>query len=66
MMLWERRRELAPKLERHGLRLKLPVLRDSSLTLVKSPVSEREDRFGLAMLNATLDNLERQLKIAAG
>lgn len=66
MMLWERRRELAPKLERHGLRLKLSVLRDSSLTLVKSPISEREDRFGLATLNETLDNLERQLKIAAG
>lgn len=66
MMLWERRRELAPKLERHGLRLKLPVLRDSSLSLVKSRSSQREDRFGLTMLNETLDNLERQLKIAAG
>ena len=66
MMLWERRRELAPKLERHGLRLKLPVLRDSSLSLVKSKTSRREDRFGLAMLSETLDNLERQLKIAVG
>ena len=66
MMLWQCRRELAPKLQRHGLRLKLSVLRDSSLTLVKSPVPEREDRFGLAALHKTLDNLERQLKIAAG
>lgn len=66
MMLWQRRNEIGPKLERNGLRLKLPVLRDSSLTLVKHPVTGKEDRFGLTHLNETLDNLERHLKIAAG
>lgn len=66
MMLWQRRKEIAPMLERHGLRLKLPVLRDSSLTLVKRPVTDKEDRFGLQRLTDTLNSLERHLKIAAG
>ncbi|WP_420474200.1 patatin-like phospholipase family protein [Noviherbaspirillum sp. ST9] len=66
MMLWQRRKEIGPLLERNGLRLKLPVLRDSSLTLVKKPVTDKEDRFGLQRLNDTLNSLERHLKIAAG
>jgi NTE family protein len=66
LMLWQRRNEISAKLERHGMRLKLPVLRDSSLTLVKRPVTDKEDRFGLARLTEVLDTLERQLKIAAG
>lgn len=65
MMLWQRRKEIGPMLERHGLRLKLSVLRDSSLTLVKKPVKDKEDLFGLARLNDTLDSLERHLKITA-
>ncbi|HYD96065.1 MAG TPA: patatin-like phospholipase family protein [Noviherbaspirillum sp.] len=66
MMLWQRRKEIGPVLERHGLRLKLSVLRDSSLTLVKHPVPGKEDRFGLQRLEETLDSLERHLKIAGG
>lgn len=65
MMLWQRRKELAPILERHGLKLKLSVLSDSSLTLVKQRPRERLDRFGLKRLSDTLDRLERHLKIAA-
>jgi len=66
MLLWQRRREIAPILARHGLRLKLSVLRDTSLSLVKNPPGEKEDRFGLAGLSQVLDTLERHLKITAG
>lgn len=66
MLLWQRRKEIGRMLERHGLRLKLSVLRDSSLTLVKKPVTEKEDRFGLQRLTDTLNSLERHLKITAG
>jgi NTE family protein len=66
MMLWQRRKEIGPMLEQNGLRLKLSVLRDSSLTLVKKPVTDKEDRFGLQRLTDTLNSLERHLKIAAG
>ncbi|HJV73116.1 MAG TPA: patatin-like phospholipase family protein [Noviherbaspirillum sp.] len=66
MLLWQRRNEIGPLLERHGLRLKLSVLRDSSLTLVKKPAAGKDDLFGLASLTQTLDSLERHLKIAAG
>lgn len=65
MMLWQRRKEIGTMLERHGLRLKLSVLRDSSLTLVKKRPSDKDDRFGLGRLNDTLDKLERHLKIAS-
>jgi len=66
MMLWQRRHEIGPMLAKNGLRLKLSVLRDSTLTLVKNPVAAKEDRFGLQRLNDTLDSLERHLKIAGG
>lgn len=66
MMLWQRRHELGPVLRRHGLRLKLSVLRDTSLTLVKHPAEDKGDLFGLADLSEVLDTLERHLKIAAG
>ncbi|HJV85665.1 MAG TPA: patatin-like phospholipase family protein [Noviherbaspirillum sp.] len=66
MMLWQRRTQIGPMLERHGLRLKLSVLRDTSLTLVKKPTNEKEDRFGINRLTDTLDSLERHLKIVAG
>ena len=58
--LLERRAELAPKLERHGLKLKLNVLRDTSLSLVQQAPS----RQALARLRQTLDDLERYLKVA--
>jgi NTE family protein len=66
MMLWERRDEIAPKLARHGLRLKLPMLRDTSLTLVKKPVTGKRGRLSLTNLTDTLDDLDRYLKIANG
>ncbi|GAB3544581.1 patatin-like phospholipase family protein [Noviherbaspirillum agri] len=66
MLLWQRRHEIAPVLKRHGMRLKLSVLSDTSLTLVKNPAGDKGDRFGLANLSQVLDNLERHLKIAAG
>ncbi|TFW05074.1 patatin family protein [Oxalobacteraceae bacterium OM1] len=66
LMLWQRRHELQPKLARHGLHLRLPVLRDSSLTLVKRAKPAKDDRLGLAALSDTLDRLERHLKLAAG
>ena len=66
MMLWQRRHEIGPMLEKNGLRLKLSVLHDSTLTLVKNPVAVKEDRFGLQRLTETLNSLERHLKIAGG
>lgn len=66
MMLWERREEIAPKLARHGLRLKLPVLQDTSLTLVKKPALGKRDRLSVADLTDVLDNLDRYLKVANG
>ena len=60
LMLLQRRAEIGPKLERHGLKLKLGVLRDTSLSLVQQAPS----RQGLAGLRQTLDDLERYMKVA--
>lgn len=60
LMLLERRAEIGPKLERHGLKLKLNVLRDTSLSLVQQAPS----RQALARLRQSLDDLERYLKVA--
>ncbi|PWF48550.1 patatin-like phospholipase family protein [Massilia glaciei] len=60
LMLLERRAELGPKLARHGLKLKLSVLRDTSLTLVHEEVP----RGALARLTHALDDLEHCLKVA--
>lgn len=62
LMLWQQRATLGPKLARHGLRLNLAVLRDTSLSLV----SQTPARRALARLEATLDDLERYLKVAHG
>jgi hypothetical protein len=59
LMLLARRAEIAPKLERHGLKLKLNVLRDTSLTLVQQAPSGR----ALGRLRQSLDDLERYLKV---
>ena len=64
-MLWKNREEIGLKLERHGLKLKESVLRDSSMTLVKKRPSNRKDRFGTDKLSDVLDNLERTLKLSA-
>jgi predicted acylesterase/phospholipase RssA len=66
MMLWERREEIGPKLARHGLRLKLPVLQDTSLTLVKKPNIDKNHHFSVTALNEVLDDLARYLKVANG
>lgn len=62
-VLWENRKEIESKLSRHGLRLKLSVLQDSSMTLVKKEKTSRKDRFGLDKLSHTLDQLEHTLKV---
>jgi NTE family protein len=59
LMLLERRDEIAPRLARHGLKLKLNVLRDTSLTLV----DEAPSGGSLARLGQVLDDLERYLKV---
>ena len=64
-LLWQQREEIGQKLARHGLRLKLSVLGDTSLTLVKNPPSGTRARFAIADLNEALDHLERYLKVAA-
>jgi len=64
LMLWQRRAVLAPQLARHGLRLKLPLLRDAGMTLVKDAGRRRRDRFAVAQLQDTLQDLERYLKVA--
>jgi len=65
-MLWRNREEIGRRLERHGLRLKVQVLRDTSLTLVRQPAQPKKDRFATARLEDTLDSLERYLKVANG
>jgi NTE family protein len=60
LMLLEKRAEIGPKLARHGLKLKLNVLRDTSLTLVQQAPSRQR----LARLRQVLDDLERYLKVA--
>ncbi|MES3023431.1 MAG: patatin-like phospholipase family protein [Pseudomonadota bacterium] len=60
LMLLERSAELGPKLARHGLKLKLSVLRDTSLTLVH----EEKPGGALARLSRALDDLEHCLKVA--
>ena len=60
LMLLERREEIGPRLARHGLKLKLGVLRDTSLTLVE----EAPSGGSLARLGQVLDDLERYLKVA--
>lgn len=62
MMLWEQRAVLGPKLARHGMRLKLPVLSDTSLSLV----CQKPQRTPLSRLDQTLDDLERYLKVVHG
>jgi NTE family protein len=64
--LLERRHELAPIFERHGLRLNTEVLNDTSLTLVRPLARSRkhnERSLGRAVqrLDFTLDDLQRHL-----
>ena len=69
--LWKRRHELTPVLERHGVELRLDVLRDESMTLVKSLRKSRglwletASTAATRALTHTLDDLERWLRVAA-
>jgi hypothetical protein len=69
--LWERRHELGPRLARHGITIDDAVLRDESLTLVKSirrrqaAWLELESATATRALAHTLDDLERYLRAIA-
>ena len=62
LMLWQQRHELGPKLARHKMKLKLSVLQDTSLSLVRQPPRRK----ALGRLDAALADLERYLKVAHG
>jgi len=62
--MWRNRVEINRKLARHGLRLKLPILKDTSLTLVQTPFRNKKDRFKTGRLSNVLDQLEHRLKVA--
>ena len=69
--LWKRRHELAPVLARHGVEIRAGVLRDESMTLVKSLRRSRgiwretASTAATRALTHTLDDLERWLRVAA-
>lgn len=69
--LWERRHDLGPRLARHGITIDDAVLRDESLTLVKSirrrqaTWLELESATATRALAHTLDDLERYLRAIA-
>jgi len=69
--LWKRRHELAPVFARHGIEIRTDVLRDASMTLVKSLRRSRgiwrENATTAATrsLTHTLDDLERWLRYTA-
>lgn len=66
--LWERRHDLAPRLARHGISIDVDVLRDESMSLVKSIRRQRDGLFELRgadatrQLRHTLDDLDRYLR----
>jgi len=60
LMLWQQRAALAPKLARHGMRLKESVLSDTSMSLV----NQLPPRTALTRLELALDELERYVKVA--
>ena len=69
--LWKRRHELAPLLARHGIEIRAEVLRDASLTLVKSLKKSRgiwretATTAATRLLTHTLDDLDRWLRYSA-
>jgi predicted acylesterase/phospholipase RssA len=69
--LWKRRHELAPVLEQHGVEIRIDVLRDESMTLVKSLRKSRgiwretASTAATRLLTHTLDDLERWLRFAS-
>jgi NTE family protein len=69
--LWKQRHDLAPVLARHGIEIRTDVLRDESMTLVKSLRKSRgmwretASTAATRALTHTLDDLERWLRLAA-
>ena len=69
--LWKRRHELAPLFAAHGIEIRTEVLRDESMTLVKSLRKSRgiwretASTAATRLLVHTLDDLERWLRLAA-
>ncbi|HEY5799607.1 MAG TPA: patatin-like phospholipase family protein [Burkholderiaceae bacterium] len=63
-MLWARRAELGPMLAKHGMRLKVGMLRDATLTLVDAEPAKQGST--CSDLRSTLDQLEHYLKVANG
>lgn len=69
--LWKRRHDLGPVLGRHGIEIRTDVLRDESMTLVKSLRKSRgmwretASTAATRALTHTLDDLERWLRLAA-
>ncbi len=63
-MLRERQAELAPKLARHGVTLKMASLRNPDLHLVNEPTVPAQTTLG-RQLHATLDDLQRELGTTA-
>ena len=69
--LWKRRHELAPVFGRHGIEIRTEVLRDESMTLVKSLRKSRgvwretASTAATRALTHTLDDLERWLRYSA-
>lgn len=69
MELWQRRHELTPVLERHGVHLNLDLVRDPGLSLVRSVARPKVAPGTAAKRAATalahcLDDLERWVKVA--
>jgi predicted acylesterase/phospholipase RssA len=66
--IWKRRHELAPLLAPHGIEIRTDVLRDESLTLVKSLKKssgkwrETASTAATRLLTHTLDDLERWIR----
>ena len=68
--LWQRRHELGPVFQRHGVRLALDLVRDPGLSLVRSGAKPKAARGTAAMSAAVsladcLDDLDRWVKVAA-
>ena len=62
LYLWQQRAALQDKLARHGMRLNLAVLQDTSLSLVNQEAPKK----AIVRLEQTLDDLERYIKVAKG
>jgi hypothetical protein len=65
-MLRERHAELTPKLNRHGIHLRMDVLRDAHRHLVALPPATTRIGKATAKLHAVLDELSIATRLAPG